>query len=135
MAGTVLNDVKVTIGGVDFANKASSVTINGDVELLDTTGFGDSARTYAAGFKNWSGSVTFMDDFTDNGLNETIFSWWGTSQAIAIVKADTTTAATNPSWTGYVLFPSLPFLNAAVGQVAGGSINFQGIGTLTRNVS
>lgn len=135
MAGTVLNDVKVSIGGVDFANKASSVTLTGDAETLDTTGFGDSSRTYAVGFKSWGGSVTFMDDFTDNGINESIFSWWGTSQAIAIVKADTTTAATNPSFTGYVLITSVPLLNAAVGQLSGGTISFQGIGTLTRNVS
>lgn len=131
----VLNDVKVVIASTDLANKARSATINGDAEVLDTTGFGDSSRTYAIGFKNWSVTVEFYDDFTDNDMNELLFSWWGTSQTIEITKADTTVSATNPKYSGTVIFATTPLFNAAVGVVSGGTLTLQGSGTLTRAVS
>jgi hypothetical protein len=135
MAGTVLNDVKVQIASTDFANKASAVTIEGDAETQDTTGFGDTNRTFAVGFKNWRATINYYDQFADNDLNELLFGWWGTSQTIAITKADTTVSTTNPKWTGYVLFTQVPLFNASVGQISGGTLTLQGSGTLTRNVS
>lgn len=131
----VLNDVKVVIASTDFANKAREVAINGDAEVLDTTGFGDSSRTYAIGFKNWTVTISFYDDFADNDINELMFSWWGTSQTIEITKADTTVSATNPKFSGTVIFQNVPLFNASVGVVSGGQVTLQGSGTLTRAVS
>lgn len=131
----VLNDCKVVIASTDFGNAARSVSITGDAEVLDTTGFGDSSRTYAIGFKNWNVTIEFYDDFTDNSLNELFMSWWGTSQTIEITKADTTVSASNPKFSGTVIFQTVPLLQASVGAVSGGTLTLQGSGTLTRAVS
>lgn len=135
MAKEIITDAKVVIASTDLGNKIRSVAIDGDVELQDSTGFGDTTRTYLAGYKNWTVSMEYMDDFADNDLNELLYSWWGTSQTIEITKADTTVAATNPKFSGTVIFRTVPLLRAQNGQIAGGSLTLQGSGTLTRAVS
>ena len=135
MAKEVLTDVKVVIASTDLGNKAKSVTIEANTEVLETTGFGDSARTYLLGFKDWQVTLEYWDDFADNDLNELLFSWWGTSQTIEITKADTTVSATNPKYSGTVLITNPTLLRAGVGQVEGGTLTLRGSGTLTRAVA
>jgi hypothetical protein len=135
VAKEILTDAKVTIASTDLGNLVTSVEISGDAETRDVTGFGDTHRTYLVGFKNWTARIDFHHDYADNNLNELLFSWWGTSQTIAIRKADTTIGTGNPEYQGSVIFTSVPLMNASVGEVSGGSITLQGTGTLTRAVS
>lgn len=135
MAAVILTDAKIQIDTYDLANLCTSCEITYEAETRETTGFGDGARTYAIGFKNWSVTLNVFDDFADNGLNELMFGWVGTSQAFKARKADTTISATNPEFQGTVLITSVPVFRANVGDVAGGSLTLQGSGTLTRAVS
>jgi hypothetical protein len=133
----ILTDAKVVIDSFDLGNCANSVTIEGDAEMVETTGFGDGSRTYLKSFRNWKVTINFFDDFADNGLNEKLDGWWRTTSpiAIAITKADTTVAATNPSWTGNAWVVSVPLLTGQFGAASGGSLSLQGDGELTRNVA
>lgn len=135
MAKEILIDCKIVINSVDVSNYVNSVEIDGDAEVKDSTGFGDGTRTYAVGYKNWSLKLNFMHDYADNGMNEQLYAWWGTSQAIEITKADATVSATNPKFSGTGIFQSVPLFNASVGEISGGSITVQGSGVLTRSVS
>lgn len=135
MAKEILTDCVVTINGVDLANGPTAVEINGDAETRDATGFGDTHRVFKVGFKNWTMTIAFHHDFSDNGLNELLFDWWGTEQAITVKKVTGATAATNPEFQGNVIFTSVPLFNANVGELSGGSITLQGSGTLTRDVT
>lgn len=135
MAKTVITDAKVELGGTDLGNHVKSVSIEADTEQVDTTGFGDTYRTSLLTIKNWTASVEFYDNFADNELNEDLFGYWGTSQAFAVTKADTTVSTTNPKYSGYVLVKSFPVFSGQFGQVAGGTLTLQGTGVLTRSVS
>lgn len=137
MAAQVLRDAVVTIGGLDLANYARSVTINYTNELLESTGFGDTARTYVKGFAEWNCSIDFWEDLSDNGLSENIYTWAvaGDPVAITIRASSGAISATNPEYQGNVLFTSVPLFSAQVGAIAGGTLNLQGSGTLTRDVT
>lgn len=135
MAATILTDAKIDIAGTDLGNLCTSCEITYSAETRETTGFGDGARTYAIGFKNWSVTLNVFDDFADNALNELLFGWVGTSVAFKARKADATISATNPEFQGTVLVTQAAVFRASVGEVAGGSITLQGTGTLTRAVS
>lgn len=135
MAAEILTNAKIQIDTYDLGNLCTSCEITYEAETRETTGFGDGARTYAIGFKNWTVTLNSFDDFSDNALNELLFGWVGTTQAFKARKADTTIGATNPEFQGNVLITSARVFNASVGEVAGGSITLQGTGTLTRAVS
>lgn len=135
MAKEVLTNCRVEIDSVAYSNAFKSAEINGDTEVLETTGFGDTARTFAFGFKNWSVTLEFNDDFADNQLSEQRFAWWGTKKAIKIRKDTGTISPTNPEYTGTVIFQTVPLFAASFGEVSGGTMTLQGDGTLTRAVA
>lgn len=136
MSKEVLTDCEIVLGGYDFQSLANSVTISGDTEVIDVTGFDSSGtREYLLGFKNWTVTIEYWDDFADNALNEVLFGFWGTSQTLTVTKADTTVSATNPKYSGTVLVTNPTFMRAGVGQAAGGSLTLQGTGALQRIVA
>lgn len=136
MAKEVLYDVEVILGGTDFQSHASAVTIQGDTEVIDVTGFDSSqTREYLLGFKSWTVTIEYWDDFADNDINEVLFGFWGTSQTLTVTKADTTVSASNPKYSGTVLVTNPTFMRAGVGQAAGGSLTLQGTGVLQRIVA
>lgn len=135
MPAEILRDAKIQLASTDLGNLCTSCEITYEFETKETTGFGDTARTYAIGFANWSVTLQAFDDFADNGLNEVLFGLLGTTAAFKARKADTTISPTNPEFQGNVLVTSGQVFRASVGEVAGGSITLQGSGTLTRAVS
>lgn len=137
MAAEVLRDARVELGALVLGNTAREVTVEWENELLESTGFGDTARTYVRGFSIWRVTLAFYEDFTDNGLSEQLFTWaTGTSAvAIKIRKSTAVIGPTNPEFQGNVLFTTVPLFTAQVGAIAGGSITLQGSGTLTRAVA
>lgn len=135
MAKEILKDVRVEIASTVLGNKARSVTIDGDADLQPTTGFGDTNQTYVVGYKNWTVTLDIYDDYDDNQINELLFGWWGTEQAIKIRKASGSIGAGNPEYQGNVIFQRVPLMNAQNGQVSTKSVTLQGSGTLTRAVA
>lgn len=137
MPAQILRDAVITIGGFDLQNYARTVTINYTNELLESTGFGDTSRTYVRGFSEWNLSIDFYEDLSDNGLSEQLFTWATGNVAVAITVRAATGAIspTNPEYQGNVLFTSVPLFSAQVGAIAGGTLNLQGSGTLTRAVA
>ena len=135
MPAEVIRDAKIQIASFDFGNLARACTITYNFPTLDTTGFGDTSKTFVFDFSEWSVSIDFFDDFTDNGLNELLFTWAGTTQAFKAAKADAVISPTNPEFRGNVLMTTVPIFQAGVGVVAGGTLNLQGSGTLLRAVA
>lgn len=133
MAKEVLTNARVEIGsGNVLGNLVRGVTIDGDVDLVETTGFGDTTKTYVTSYKNWRVTLDCYDDFASNQLNQQVFSWWGTTQTIKIRKDAGSISTGNPEFQGSVIFQSVPLMNAQNGQVAAKQITLQGTGTLTR---
>jgi hypothetical protein len=63
MARTVLRDVTVTIGGVDYSNHVKSVAVTSNTDVIDITKFGDLAHVYAPGLQADEIEVEFYQDF------------------------------------------------------------------------
>ena len=135
MPAEIIRDAKIQIATFDFGNLARSCTITYNFPTQETTGFGDTSKTFVFDISEWSVSIDFFDDFIDNGLNELMFGWGGTIQAFKARKADTAIGPTNPEFQGNVLITSVPIFQAGVGVVAGGTLNLQGSGTLLRAVA
>ena len=137
MAAEIIRDAKVQIDAFDLANSVKSCTINYTVPTQEVTGMGDTFKRFVTDISEWNVEIEYTDDFTDNGLNEKIWTWitGGVEVAFKARKADTTIGAANPEFQGNVLILEAQVFGAGVGQVAGGRLRLQGSGTLTRAVS
>src|SRR4051812_11727263 len=137
MAKELLKDCLVTWNATALGNIVTAAEVNGDVEVQDATGFGDTSRVKVLGFTNWTMSLTFQDDFAAAGFNKLRFDAWLAAVAVPIKvrHASGVIGPTNPEWQGNCLITRTPLFNAAVGQISGGQITLEGTGTLVRAVT
>lgn len=137
MAKTIVKNALVTWNVTALGNVITSVEINGDAEVQDATGMGDTSRVKLLGFTNWTMTLNFQDDFAAAGFNKMRFDAWLAAVEVPI-KVRLTSAAissTNPEFQGNVLVSRAPLFGAGVGQISGGSITLEGSGTLIRAVT
>ena len=105
MAVFAATDFDITIGGTDFSASLAAVTLDISREQLETTAFGDAARTYIAGLQEASVTLSFHQDFAASAVDETLHAALGTELAIVIKPTSAAVGAGNPSYS----FSALPF--------------------------
>jgi hypothetical protein len=102
MARTVLRDVTVTIGGVDYSNHVKSVAVTSNTDVIDITKFGDLAHVYAPGLQADEIEVEFYQDFAVASIHQVLQPLLGSTSGATIVVKPTSApfnALTNPVFT------------------------------------
>ena len=97
MAVFAATDLVVTIDAVDFSASLAAVTLDNSREQLETTAFGDAARTYIAGLQDGSVTLSFHQDFAASAVDETLHAALGTEVAIVVKPTSAAVGAGNPS--------------------------------------
>jgi len=135
MAQLVLTDATISVNSVALATRANSVSINYEIEAVESTAFGDSGRKYVGGLQNLTCDIEFQQDFAASQVEATIFPLVGTSTTIVIKPTSAAVGATNPSYTltGTFLAAHTP-VNGSIGELATTSLSFSG-GVLTKAVA
>lgn len=134
----VLTNAFVSIDGTDFSDHVTSVTLNQNVDAVETTAMSSSgARTRVGGLKDNSVTIEFNQDFSASELEATVndaaATWVGKNDITIIVKPDGgATSATNPSYTFDVLVSEWTPLNGAVGELATVSVTWPVNGNITK---
>lgn len=137
MAKETLNNVEIKLGTTDISNYCKSVTLNDEVDQVDTTCFGDTARTFVSGFTKWTGSLNGITDLAtiEPLLNTIRISSVPYSASLSVLpKKGTAVGAANPHFTGTIKFTNLPIFNSEVGSAPALTLNFNGSGTMTRSI-
>ena len=134
MAVLVLTDADITVNGVVLSDKANSVTLNYEIDSVETTAFGSVGHKFTGGLQNNSCDIEFMQDFAAAEVEATIFPLVGTTTTVTVRGTSGATSATNPLYTlsGTFLAAHTP-VAAAVGELAMTSLSFTG-GTLVKTV-
>jgi len=135
MAVLVLNDATITVNSIALTDHANSVTINYEIDSVETTAFGSSGHKFTGGLQNNSIDIDFMQDFAASNVEATIYPLVGTTTTIVIKPTSAAVGATNPSYTltGCFLASHTP-VASAVGELAMTSLSFTG-GVLTKAVA
>jgi len=135
MAQLVLTDATISVNSVALATRANSVSINYEIEAVESTAFGDSGRKYVGGLQNLTCDIEFQQDFAASQVEATIFPLVGTSTTIVVKPTSAAVGATNPSYTltGTFLSAHTP-VNGSIGELATTSLSFSG-GVLTKAVA
>lgn len=135
MAALVLTNAYVTINSVNLSDHITSITLNTTEDVIDTTAFGDTARTRVAGLLDNSVVIEFQQDYATSNVEATIYPLVGSTTAIVVKPNGSTTGATNPSYTFTALVSEWQPLNGAVGELATASVTWPISGTITKATS
>lgn len=135
MAVLVLTDASITVNSVALSDHANSVTLNYEIDSVETTAFGSTGHKFTGGLQNNSLDIDFMQDFAATNVEATIYPIVGTTTTVVIKPTSSAVSATNPSYTltGTFLAAHTP-VAAAVGELAMTSLSFTG-GVLTKATS
>jgi hypothetical protein len=135
MAVLALTDASITINSVSLGNRANSVSINYEIDSLESTAFGSSGHSFVGGLQNLSVEIALMQDFAASNVEATVYGLVGTTTTLVIKPTSSAVGATNPSYTitGAYLAAHTP-VAGAVGELAMTTLSFTG-GTIAKAVA
>jgi hypothetical protein len=141
MARLVLTNAYVLYASNDISQYVSSISLSSSVDVIETTGLGNVARTRVGGLFDNQLTVEFNQDFADNALEELIngtslaTSTVGTAVAMEIRPVNTTVSASNPKYTFNALIAEWQPLSGAVGELVTASVTWPISGPITKAIS
>lgn len=135
MARIVLTNASITFASTDISSYVSSVTLSTSLDVVDTTSFGNTARTRVAGLADNQVTIEFFQDFASGALESIIYPTIGTSAAMVVKPVAGTTTATNPSYSFNALVSEWQPLSGAVGELSTASVTWPISGAITKATS
>jgi hypothetical protein len=141
MARLVLTNAYVLYASNDISQYVSSISLSSSVDVIETTGLGNVARTRVGGLFDNQLTIEFNQDFADNALEELIngtslaTSTVGTAVAMEIRPVNTTVSASNPKYTFNALIAEWQPLSGAVGELVTASVTWPISGPITKAIS
>lgn len=129
MARIVLTNVAVTFGATDISSYVTSVTLGSTYDVVETTAFGNTARTRVAGLADNSVAFEFNQDYAASALESVIYPTLGTAVSITVRPV----AGTSPAYSFSALISEWTPLNGAVGELATASVTWPISGTITKS--
>jgi hypothetical protein len=129
VARIVLTNVAVTFGATDISSYVTSVTLGSTYDVVETTAFGNTARTRVAGLADNSVAFEFNQDYAASALESVIYPTLGTAVSITVRPV----AGTTPVYSFSALVSEWTPLNGAVGELATASVTWPISGTITKS--
>jgi hypothetical protein len=135
MARIVLTNMSVTVASYDLSSYITSVTLETNVEAVDTTAMSSTGvKTQIAGLKSNTMTLDFHQDFAASTVEATFYPLIGTLTTAVIKPANSATSATNPSYSlADVLVTSWTPLNGGVGELSTASVTYP-CGAITKAI-
>jgi hypothetical protein len=135
MARLVLTNVTVTFGTTDLSSYVTSVTLGTTLDVVETTAFGNTARTRVAGLADNSVSLEFNQDYATSALEATIYPTIGTAVSMTVKPVAGTVTTANPAYSFSALVSEWTPLNGAVGELATASVTWPISGVITKTTA
>ena len=137
---TYLSNPTVEIGATsasttDITDQVTACVVNFNVEALEDTAFGSTARTNSAGLQSNSCTLTVYASYAASDSYAVLSALVGTKCFIRVKPASGALAATNPGFELTSTFLSaLPVINASLGELSTFDIELAG-GTYVADIT
>jgi hypothetical protein len=133
----VVTDCVITLASLTVSTKSNKAEIPVEVDELDVTVFGGQWKQRTGGLLDAKVNASFFNDYTDNDLDELMWSWHMARVPIGFSIKPTSAAVgpTNPLFSGLVLPKGYSPLAAGVGEVNKFDISWPTSGAVGRAVS
>jgi hypothetical protein len=135
MARLVLTNASVVFGSTDLSSYISSITLNSTFDIVETTAFGNTAKTRVAGLADNSVTFEFHQDYATSAVEQTIYPLLGTAVSVVAKPVAGTTTTVNPQYTFSTLVAEWTPLNGSVGELATASVTWPISGAITKATS
>ena len=135
MARVVLTNASVVFGSTDLSDHIASVTLNSTFDIVETTAFGNTAKTRVAGLADNSVTLEFHQDYATSSVEQTIYPLLGTAVSVVAKPVAGTTTTVNPQYTFSALVSEWTPLNGSVGELATASVTWPISGAITKATS
>jgi hypothetical protein len=135
MARLVLTNASVVFGSTDLSDYISSISLSSTFDIVETTAFGNSAKTRVAGLADNSVTLEFHQDYATGEVEQTIYPLLGTAVTIVAKPVAGTTTTINPSYSFSAVVSEWTPLNGAVGELATASVTWPISGAITKATS
>jgi hypothetical protein len=132
VARIVLTNVAVTFGVTDISSYVTSVTLNSTFDVVETTAFGNTARTRVAGLADNSVTFEFNQDYASGAL-EAVINGSPTTLGTAVGMTVRPIAGSSPAYSFSALVSEWTPLNGAVGELATASVTWPISGVITKS--
>jgi hypothetical protein len=137
MAKFVLRNAAVRIASTDFSDHVSEVTVNLTAADVSTTAMGAGGEERLAGIRDDSFELTMFSDFASASVDAVLQAqMYGSSLFLVEVwAAGTTTAATNPKYSGTAILLEYQPIAGSVGDASMTTLQLPVNGTISRATS
>ena len=135
MARLVLTNASVVFGSTDLSSYISSITLNSTFDIVETTAFGNTAKTRVAGLADNSVTFEFHQDYATSAVEQTIYPLLGTAVSVVAKPVAGTTTTVTPQYTFSTLVSEWTPLNGSVGELATASVTWPISGAITKATS
>lgn len=140
MARLVLTDAYVVLASTDISQYITSVTLSSTLDVVETTAFGNTARTRVAGLRDNQITLEFNQDFASGALENLIYpsdstTKIGTAVAMEVRPTSAAASATNPKYTFNALITEWQSVSGSIGELATVSVTWPISGAITKALS
>jgi hypothetical protein len=132
MARIVLTNASVVFGSTDLSDHIASITLNSTFDIVETTAFGNTAKTRVAGLADNSVTFEFHQDYATSSVEQTIYPLLGTAVSVVAKPVAGTTTTINPQYTFSALVSEWTPLNGSVGELATASVTWPISGAIAK---
>jgi hypothetical protein len=135
MPRIVLTNAYVLFGSTDLSDHISSVSLSSTFDIVETTAFGQTAKTRVAGLADNSVTLEFHQDYATSSVEQTIYPTLGTAVTIAVKPVNGATTTINPQYSFSTVVSEWTPLNGAVGELATASVSWPISGAITKTTT
>jgi hypothetical protein len=135
MARLVLTNASVVFGSTDLSTYISSITLNSTFDIVETTAFGNTAKTRVAGLADNSVTFEFHQDYATSAVEQTIYPLLGTAVSVVAKPVAGTTTTVNPQYAFSAVVSEWTPLNGSVGELATASVTWPISGAITKTTT
>jgi len=136
MAKFIGRNIRVKVGTQELTTNIASVEVTETVDEIETTAFGQTARSRIAGLKDASVTLSFHQDYDANNVNATLNTLFGGTTSVTILAGTSTAgsvaAATAPLYTIPVLCSQQTPVSGQVGDLTTFDVTWPAVGEITR---
>lgn len=129
MARVVLTNAQVVFGTTDISQYVTSVTLTTTYDVVETTAFGNTARTRVAGLADNSIALEFNQDYASGALEATIYPTIGTAVSMTVRPV----SGSAPAYAFSALVSEWTPLGGSVGELATASVTWPISGAITKS--
>jgi hypothetical protein len=135
MARIVLTNCYVLFGSTDISDHVASISLSSSYDIVETTAFGNTAKTRVAGLVDNSVTLEFHQDYATSSIEQTIYPTLGTAVTIAVKPVNATTTTINPQYSFSSVISEWTPVNGAVGELATASVSWPISGAITKTTT